>query len=44
LKTVVDLLLYQEVSQPEAARLMGIDVRTVQSYRQKARLRLHEAM
>ena len=43
-RTVVDLLVYQELSQTEAAALMGVDARSVQRYWQKARLRLHQAL
>jgi RNA polymerase sigma-70 factor (ECF subfamily) len=43
-RTVVDLLIYQELSQAEAAAVMGVDVRSVQRYWQKARLLLHQAL
>jgi RNA polymerase sigma factor (sigma-70 family) len=44
IKTVVDLLVYQELSQAEAATLLGVDVRSVQRYWQKARLHLHQVL
>jgi RNA polymerase sigma factor (sigma-70 family) len=43
LRAVFDLLWYQEMSQAEAAELLGIAVRTVKLRWMKARLRVQEA-
>jgi DNA-directed RNA polymerase specialized sigma24 family protein len=43
-REVFDLLWYQEVSQEEAATLLGVDVRTVQRRWRAARLSLAAAM
>jgi RNA polymerase sigma-70 factor (ECF subfamily) len=43
-REVFDLLWYQELSQAEAAELLGVDVRTVKRRWQAARLRLHQAL
>ncbi len=40
----VDLLLYNGLSQREAAELMGVDERTIKRYWQKARLQLHKLL
>lgn len=41
LSEVVDLIWYQELTQPEAAELLGVSVRTVQRRWLEARLKLH---
>lgn len=41
---VVDLLFYQELSQDEAAEVLGVDTRTVRRRWQSARLALHDAL
>ena len=43
-REVVDLLWFHELTQVEAASLIGVDVRTVQRRWQRARLRLFEAL
>jgi RNA polymerase sigma-70 factor (ECF subfamily) len=43
-RQVVDLLWYQEMSQPEAARLLGLSERTLKRRWQAARLKLHEKL
>jgi RNA polymerase sigma factor (sigma-70 family) len=43
-KTVVDLIVYQGLPQTEVARLLEVDVRSVQRYWQKARIQLYEAI
>jgi len=43
-REVVDLLFYQELPQADAARLLGINVRTVQRRWQAALLKLHEVL
>ena len=43
-REIFDLLWYQGMSQAEAAKLLGVDVRTVKSRWQDARLRLNAAM
>jgi len=43
-KEVVDLLYYDDLSQQEAAELLGIGVRTVKRRWQAAKLRLHEVL
>jgi RNA polymerase sigma factor (sigma-70 family) len=40
----VDLLLYNGLTQREAADLMGVDERTIKRYWQKARLQLHKLL
>src|SRR5262249_38914753 len=44
LRAVFDLLWYQELSQAEAAALLGIGVRTVKLRWMKARLRVQQAL
>ena len=44
LRAVFDLLWYQELSQAEAAALLGIAVRTVKLRWMKARLRVQQAL
>ena len=44
LSEVVDLIWYQELSQPEAAELLGVSVRTVQRRWLEARLKLHSRL
>jgi RNA polymerase sigma-70 factor (ECF subfamily) len=43
-REVVELLFYQDCSQEEAARLMGVSVRTVQRRWQSAVLKLHHSL
>jgi RNA polymerase sigma-70 factor (ECF subfamily) len=43
-REVVDLLLYNGLSQQEAAETMQVDVRSVKRYWQRARLSLHEKL
>ena len=43
-RVVVDLLYYQELSQADAAALLGVDLRTVQRRWQHARVRLHKLL
>jgi RNA polymerase sigma-70 factor (ECF subfamily) len=43
-RQVVDLLWYQELTQPEAADVLGVDVSTVKRRWRSARLRLHEKL
>jgi RNA polymerase sigma-70 factor (ECF subfamily) len=43
-REVFDLLWYQELTQAEAAALLGVDVRTIKRRWQSARLILHEAL
>jgi RNA polymerase sigma factor (sigma-70 family) len=43
-KEVVDLLLYNGLSQQEAAEIMKVDVRTIKRYWQRARLTLFEKL
>ncbi len=43
-REIVDLLHYQELSQADAAALLGVDVRTVQRRWQRARVRLHKLL
>jgi RNA polymerase sigma factor (sigma-70 family) len=43
-REVVGLLYYQEMGQEDAARLLGVSVRTVQRRWQSAILKLHEAL
>ena len=43
-REVVDLLLYNGLSQAEAAIVMDVDVRSVKRYWQRARLSLHESL
>jgi RNA polymerase sigma-70 factor (ECF subfamily) len=43
-REVVDLLFYQELTQPEAARLLDVTVRTVQRRWQAALLQLHDIL
>jgi RNA polymerase sigma-70 factor (ECF subfamily) len=43
-RETVELLFYHEVSQEEAARLMGVSTRTVKRYWREARLALHDAL
>lgn len=43
-REVVDLLLYNGLSQQEAAEIMQVDVRSVKRYWQKARLLLYERL
>jgi RNA polymerase sigma factor (sigma-70 family) len=43
-RQVVDLLWYQDLSQPEAADVLGVDVSTVKRRWRSARLRLHEKL
>lgn len=43
-RQVVDLLWYQELSQPEAAEVLGVDVSTVKRRWRSARLLLHEKL
>jgi RNA polymerase sigma factor (sigma-70 family) len=43
-REVFDLLWYQDLSQPEAARLLGMPERTLKRRWQAIRLRLHQAL
>lgn len=43
-REVFDLLYYQGLNQDEAARLLGVAIRTVKRRWQSARIRLHEAL
>jgi RNA polymerase sigma-70 factor (ECF subfamily) len=43
-REVVDLLFYQELTQAEAAAILGVTVRTVQRRWQAALLRLHDVL
>jgi RNA polymerase sigma-70 factor (ECF subfamily) len=43
-REAVDLLYFQGMSQPEAAALLGVSVRTIRRHWQAARLRLAEAL
>lgn len=43
-REVVDLLLYNGLSQQEAAEVMQVDVRSIKRYWQRARLSLYERM
>jgi RNA polymerase sigma factor (sigma-70 family) len=43
-RQIVDLLWYQELSQPEAADVLGVDVSTVKRRWRSARLQLHEKL
>jgi RNA polymerase sigma factor (sigma-70 family) len=43
-REVFDLLWYQELTQAEAAALLGVDVRTVKYRWQAARVKLHDAL
>lgn len=44
LSEVVDLIWYQELTQPQAAELLGVSVRTIQRRWLEARLRLHSQL
>ena len=44
LRAAFDLLWYQELSQAEAAALLGVEVRTVKLRWMKARLRVQQAL
>jgi RNA polymerase sigma-70 factor (ECF subfamily) len=44
LKAMFDALLYQGLTQPEAADLLGLSLRTVKRRWQQARLALHDAL
>ena len=44
LREVVDLVFYQGLSQPDAAELLGVSVRTIQRRWNSARVRLHERL
>ena len=43
-REVIDLLLYNGLSQQEAADVMQVDVRSIKRYWQRARLSLHEKL
>ena len=43
-REVFDLLWYQELSQAEAAAIVGVSDRTIKSRWRSARLKLHEAL
>jgi RNA polymerase sigma-70 factor (ECF subfamily) len=43
-RQVFDLLWYQEMTQPEAAALLGMSERTLKRRWQSARLRLHDKL
>jgi RNA polymerase sigma factor (sigma-70 family) len=43
-KTVFDLLWYQELTQPEAAKILQMSVRQVRRYWQSARLKLQDRL
>lgn len=43
-KQIVDMLYYQDLSQAEAAGVLGLSVRTVKARWQSARMKLHEAL